>query len=194
MHETKLLMVRHPETEANVTGRFVGRGDSPYTDTGRIQARRLAEKVARFAPEAIYASPLRRALTVGRRAALKAGVALHVDPRLAELDFGEAEGLTWEEIADIGIEFNYRSAATPVAPGGESRDELLARVGSLMDELDARGGRFAIVAHAGVIRAILAHVLGLSTEQMWLFHMVNAQLVTVRIVDGHGMLEDYRQG
>ena len=50
MSTTDLLIVRHPETEANVDGRFVGQGESPYTAEGRRQARRLPHKIARFAP------------------------------------------------------------------------------------------------------------------------------------------------
>ena len=67
MHETVLLIVRHPETEANINGRFVGQGESPYTAEGRRQARRLPRKLARFRPDVVWSSPLRA--RAGRRAA-----------------------------------------------------------------------------------------------------------------------------
>jgi broad specificity phosphatase PhoE len=117
-----------------------------------------------------------------------------VDSRLIELDFGEAHALTWEEIAEANIPFNYRSVEEPVAPGGESRGDLERRVGALVDEVHAAGGRHVFVCHAGVMRAALAHVLGLSGDQLWAFSIHNAQLAYVRIVGDHGMLEEYRQG
>ncbi len=194
MRETTLLLVRHPETLANVTGRFVGRGDSPFTAEGLLQARRLPAKIAAFAPDEIWSSPLRRALTVAEKASRVAGAKLLTDDRLLELDFGDAEGMTFEEITEAGLAFNYRSATQPVAPGGESRGSIERRVAEIADELSARDGRFVVVAHGGVVRAMLVHVLGLTYTDVWAFHVHNAQLATVRIVDGHGMLERYIEG
>ena len=194
MKETNLLIVRHPETEANVSGRFVGQGESPYTAEGRRQARRLPLKLSRFHPDVVWSSPLRRAFVVAERASRLARAPLCVDERLMELDFGSAHGLTWEEISEAGIPFNYRSAEEPVAPGGESRGALEARVGECLDEMCVVGGRPIVVAHAGVMRAALAHLLGLSGDGLWLFHIHNAQMAQVRVFDGHAQLEEYVQG
>ena len=194
MPDATLLIVRHPETEANVSGRFVGQGESPFTAVGRVQARRLARKIVAFRPDAVWSSPLERALSVARLAAKRADVPLVVERRLIELDFGEAHGLTWEEIAEAGIPFDYRAAEQPVAPGGESRNQLLARGGAAVDQVAALSGRSALVCHAGVMRAILAHSLGLSGDQLWAFSIHNAQLATVRFVDGHAQLEEFVKG
>jgi alpha-ribazole phosphatase len=194
MADTDILIVRHPETEANVNGRFVGQGESSFTAVGRIQARRLPRKIARFEPEAVWTSPLLRARVVAERAARITGAPLHVDQRLIELDFGVAHALTFEEIAEANIPFNYRSAEDPVAPGGESRNDLERRVASLVDEVHDAGGRHAFVCHAGVMRAALAHVLGLTGDQLWAFSIHNAQLAHVRFVGDHGMLEEFTQG
>ena len=194
METTSLLIVRHPETEANVNGRFVGRGQSPFTADGRRQVRRLPQKIAAFAPDVIWSSPLYRAHTVARRASDLAHVPLRVDDRLLELDFGEAEGMTWEEIAEAGMPFNYRNADEPVAPGGESRSSIERRVSAFADEIVDLGGRHAIVAHGGVVRAMLVHVLRLASTDIWAFHIHNAQMARIRVVDGHGQLEEYVQG
>lgn len=189
-----LLIVRHPETQANATGRFVGQGETSLTALGRRQARRLPRKILRFKPDAIWSSPLERARMVARRAQRLTGVPLTVDPRLTELDFGSAHGLTWEEIAEAGIAFNYRSAEEPVAPGGESRNQLLARVSAAVDEIAAIGGRHALVCHAGVMRAVLGHTLGLTGDALWLFSVHSAQLAEVHLIDGTGQLVEYVQG
>jgi len=192
--ETSILLVRHPETHANVTGRFVGRGHSAYTAVGRRQSARLPRRISRFAPDAVWSSPLERALRVAKRAAQLADTDLAIDERLVELDFGMAEGMTYEEIAEAGLTFNYRSLEDPVAPGGESRGSIERRSAAFCDEIVAAGGRHAIVTHGGVFRASLVHLLGLSSTDIWAFHIHNAQLAHVRIVDGHGMLEEYRVG
>lgn len=194
MATTDLLIVRHPETDANIDGRFVGQGESEYTVEGRRQARRLPRKIARFRPDIVWSSPLQRALTVARRAADLASVELRVDRRLIELDFGEAHALTWEEIAEAGIPFNYRSAEEPVAPGGESRNQLEARVSGVVDDAIAEGGRHTLVCHAGVMRAVLAYTLHLAGDQLWAFAIHNAQLAHVRVIDEHGQLVEYVQG
>lgn len=192
--DTSILLVRHPETHANVTGRFVGRGHSPYTGVGRRQSARLPRRISRFAPDTVWSSPLERALRVAKRAAQLADTDLVIDERLVELDFGMAEGMTYEEIAEAGLTFNYRSLEDPVAPGGESRGSIERRSAAFCDEIIAAGGRHAIVTHGGVFRASLVHLLGLSSTDIWAFHIHNAQLAHVRIIDGHGMLEEYRVG
>lgn len=192
--ETHLLIVRHPETEANINGRFVGRGSSPFTPTGRRQARRLPHKIARFEPQVVWSSPLQRALVVATRASRMAGVELRVDDRLLELDFGEAEGMTYEEIAEAGLHFDYRDVERPVAPGGESRGDIERRVAAIAREIVSAGGRHAIVAHGGVVRAMIVELLGFGAVYNWSFHVHNAQMATIRVVDGHGLLEEYVQG
>lgn len=192
--ETRILIVRHPETDANVDGRFVGRGQSALTAEGHRQRRRLVPKVAGFEPEVVWTSPLARTLSVSRPAAARARVPLVFDERLLELDFGSAEGLTLDEVRSAGLEFNYRNAEQPVAPGGESRAQIEGRVAEFCDELLARGGRHVIVTHGGVFRASLVHLLCLSSTDIWAFHIRNAQMAEVHVVDGHGMLQEYRQG
>ena len=191
MDETHILIARHPETEANINGRFVGQGESPFTPAGRIQARRLPPTLARFAPDMVWTSPLERAYVVAERTSRLADVPLRVEPRLIELDFGAAHALTWEEIEAAGIPFNYRAEDVPVAPGGESRRDLQRRVGSVVEEARTHGGRHVFVCHAGVMRAALAHVLALSGDQLWGFDIHNCQLAHIRYVGDHGMISEF---
>jgi broad specificity phosphatase PhoE len=194
MKTTEILLVRHPETQANVSGRLIGRGDSTFTHVGLRQLRRVPRKIAEFGPQRVWCSPLERAHRLAVLAARRAGVPLVVDERLLELDFGDAEGLTFEEIASAGIEFNYQSREEPVAPGGESRGDIERRSAAFCDELIAFGGRHAIVTHGGVVRASLVHLLGLESTDIWAFHIHNAQLARIHVIDGHGVLEEYVQG
>ena len=123
-----------------------------------------------------------------------AGVPLSIDERLIELDFGDAEGLNYEEIVERGISFDYRSLEQPVAPGGESRGQIERRSAEFCDQIVRAGGRHAVVTHGGVYRASLVYLLGLTATDVWAFHIHNAQLAHVHVVDGHGMLESFVQG
>lgn len=190
--DTEILIVRHPETKANVDGRFVGRTSSPYTERGVRQVGLLAQRIATFEPQAVWSSPLQRALQVAQAAAEQTGIPLEVDERLIELDFGLAEGLTWAEIEAAGLEFEYRSYENPVAPEGESRAQIEARSTAFADTLLARGGRHAVCTHGGVFRAMLVHLLGLLRTDIWAFHIRNGSVAEVRVVDGHGMIEEFR--
>lgn len=194
MRDTEILLIRHPETVANVTGRLVGRGDAAFTYEGRLQMRRVPRKVKAYEPDVVWTSPLRRAYILARASAAHAGVDLRVDERLIELDFGTAEGMTHEEIAEAAIPFNFRSREEPVAPEGESRGEIERRSARFCDDLVAEGGRHVVVTHGGVLRASLVHLLGLHSTDIWAFHIHNAQLAYVRVIEGHGILEEYVRG
>lgn len=188
---SEILIVRHPETEANVAGRFVGRGDSPYTPEGERQFAKLVGRIVEFAPDRIWASPLPRARRLAEESVSRSGAPLLVDERLIELDFGDAEGCTWDEIVERGLEFDYRSYDTPVAPGGESRGSIERRSAAVADEIVGTAGRDVVCTHGGVFRAMLVHLLGLSRSDIWAFHIVNGAIAEVRVVDGHGMLEEF---
>lgn len=190
----EIVLVRHPETQANVDGRFVGRGDSPYTREGLLQLARVPRKIALFAPDVVWSSPQTRAARLAKRSARAAGVPLRLDERLMELDFGAAEGMTFQEVQAAGIAFEYRNAEAPVAPQGESRAQIEARAAGFMDELVTMGGRHVIVTHGGVFRASLVHLLGLATTDIWAFHIHNAQVARVQVIDGHGTLEEFVRG
>lgn len=194
MTDTHVLLVRHPETTANLDGRFVGRGPAEFTDEGEKQLRRVPAKVVSFEPDAVWSSPLERALVLAKRIAEVSQVPLSIDDRLVELDFGAAEGMTFDQVKAAGMEFEYRNLNAPVAPGGESRAQIEQRTARFCDELVQEGGRHVIVTHGGVFRASLVRLLGLTSTDIWAFHIRNAQMAYVRVVDGHGMLEEYRQG
>ncbi len=192
MH-TRFFIIRHPETLANRDGRYVGRGDTPFTELGAIQAGLLADEIVRCHPERLYASPLRRAREVAELAAGPLGLTLAVDERLNELDFGEAEGHTLEEVRASGLAFDFHSADAPVAPGGESRRDIFGRSACFADEQDAIGGSVAIVTHGGVFRSLVVHLLGLPLDAMWSFDIRPAQVAEILRREGHGTLLSFRR-
>jgi broad specificity phosphatase PhoE len=193
MSEKRILIARHPETEANVKGLWTGRGNTPFTELGLWQVETLSGAIAAFEPDGVWSSPLERTMTVAGRVADALRMEVRVDARLTELDFGAAEGLTLEEASARGIAFDFKAEDAPVAEGGESRRDILDRTAAVVDEILAASDRAAVLTHGGVVRSALVHLLGLPLHAIWAFHVRNAQIAEVSVVEGLARLEVFRQ-
>ncbi len=158
---TSLLLLRHGQTAHSVERRFSGAGDPALTETGVAQARALAARVATFAgrPAAVWTSPLRRAHATATAVAEALGLALRVEDRLRECDFGEWEGLTYTEIAanQQGELHAWLSDSEVAAPGGESFAAVTRRVRQARDAILAAhpGEPVAVVSHVTPIKVLL---------------------------------------
>jgi broad specificity phosphatase PhoE len=162
---TRLLLIRHAEPAESARGRCYGRLDVGLSSAGVANAERLARGLQTLDLAAVYTSPRQRAVQTA--AVLGAPV---VDERLRELDFGELEGRTFEEIERERPEFFRRWMQTPTLvrfPRGESYDELRTRVVASVGDAVAihPEATAAIVAHGGVVRAALADALGMQDER-----------------------------
>ncbi len=182
---TRLFLVRHGEPEEWVRGRCCGRLDPGLSAAGVEQARRAGFALAPAGIDAVYSSPSRRALDTAR--AIAGGVAAEVrlDERLREIDFGGFEGLTYEQAEQRHPEAFAVWVASPGSvrfPGGESWDDLRARVLPAIEAICAReeGRRVAIVAHAGVVRVVLADVLGSSPDACFRIAVDHGSITEVR--------------
>lgn len=148
---THIYLVRHGETDWNLGHRIQGSTDIPLNDTGRGQAVRAGRLLARRSWDAIYSSPLSRAMetatiissTVGLGPPLAIGA-------LVERSYGDAEGMTDREI-------RKRFPGTTPVPGREPRGDVAARVmPALLSLAERHGGEHLIVAtHGAVIRTVL---------------------------------------
>jgi broad specificity phosphatase PhoE len=157
--------VRHGRTAWNAALRFQGRTDVPLDEVGRAQARALARHLAAERFDVALSSPLSRAYETATTIAVPHALPVAREPGLSEMAFGAWEGLTWEEIVatdasleGVGVVHGFRTPS-----GGESFEELCARVAPVIDALKMRspaGGRALVVSHAGVMHAILYVLLG----------------------------------
>ncbi len=189
----EVLLARHPQVEANLRGEFVGVGESPFTALGREQAVSLAACIAAWGPTSVHASPRERARAVGEEAARIAGVALHVDPDLAEIDFGAAEGLTYDEAMLRGVDIDLLGGPPETAPfkDGETWRAFAERVGRGAARIEACGPRIAVVSHGGVVRALLTHWLSMPHDAAWRFAVANATVATLTVHEGLGTLRTF---
>ncbi|MGC4105415.1 MAG: histidine phosphatase family protein [Thermomicrobiales bacterium] len=164
--DVSLYLVRHGQTEGNLRNLFIGATDIPLDDMGIRQASLLAERFRDIHLDAVVSSPLIRAVRTADVVAEVCGLAVEVHPGLAEVDFGDAEGLTIDEVRERFSEL-YRLHAEPQSggvhwPGGESRRAFCQRVVASVGEIceSHRGRDVAVVCHGGVIGAFLSHVDG----------------------------------
>jgi broad specificity phosphatase PhoE len=167
----RVFLARHGETEWNAEHRLQGRSDTRLTMQGHTHARALAELLAGEKIDAIYTSTLRR--TIETAAPLAAARSLRPEARseLDEISYGVLEGHAAHELEDPKLrdlwEARRRDKLGFKAPGGESYEELRARVAPITDELRLRhaGDTVLIVGHRATNRVLLGLLLGLSLEE-----------------------------
>ena len=155
----EILLARHGETEWSTASRHTGRTDIPLTDEGRLQARRLGERLRDRVLTRVLVSPLERALETCRLAGLGGRAEIH--PELMEWDYGDYEGLT---TADIRETVPGWTVWTHPSPGGETATQMGSRVDRVVDELAALEGDAAVFAHGHVLRVLAARWMGLEPE------------------------------
>jgi probable phosphoglycerate mutase len=149
--------IRHGETEWSLNGRHTGATDIPLTANGRRLAARLRPKLAAHTFSLVLVSPLGRARETCTLAGL--GEAAVVDPDLVEWNYGDYEGLTPAQIhADRPGWLVFRDGC----PGGETPDEVAARVDRVVARARAADGDVALFAHGHVLRVLGARWIGLA--------------------------------
>ncbi len=163
---TTLYLLRHGETPFHDDNRYCGRTDVPLTDAGEAQARQLADWAAHAGLDAVYSSPLVRAARTAQPAAHAAGLPLHIDERLIELDFGEAEGLTSREMAQRWPERRAAFERDPVAnplPGGEDPRAAITRATTALADIAQRhpGDTVLVVCHSTLLRLVTCALTGI---------------------------------
>jgi broad specificity phosphatase PhoE len=168
----QIILVRHGETASNRDSLALGRADVPLTETGVLQAKLVAARLADEARlgltvEAVYSSPLTRALTTAEPIAVCLGVGTVREPALIEMDVGEMDGLTREGLRERYPEFmkdwfSERGGQVPM-PGGESLQQVQDRAWAFVESLRERHPEQAAViavTHNFVIRTIVCRALG----------------------------------
>ncbi len=190
---TRLLLIRHGRTSWNAEGRYQGQTDTSLSELGREQAQRLADRLCSEDIDALYASDLQRAWETAERIAAGHHLAIRPEPRLREINFGEWEGKTHEQIERSDSESLTRWFDDPVhrsPPGGETLKEVRDRVRAAYDDVmeHHREETVAIVAHGGTLRVLLCLALGMRPEAYWQFHFDVASLSELNVHDEGAIL------
>ncbi|HJW90790.1 MAG TPA: histidine phosphatase family protein [Anaerolineales bacterium] len=169
---SRLILIRHGETDWNVDGRWQGQADVPLNARGIAQAEETAQSLSNVKFAAIYSSDLARARQTAEVLARVAGLPLRLDPRLREIHQGAWQGLRIPEIEARYAEAFRRRRENPLTvapPGGETVLQVQARVLAAVADILARhpGQTVAVVSHGFALALILAHFRGVPTERVW---------------------------
>ncbi len=185
---TRIWLVRHGEP-ADMRGRCYGKLDVGLSATGREQMERTAKYLQAEHFEAIYASPRVRTVESAREVAAFHECGVQEDAGLREIDFGDFEGLTYDEISTRYPDLYRQWMESPTEvqfPNGESFRAMRARVLSSFEALRERheGQTVAIVTHGGVIRIVLAWALQMPNECLFRLAQDYAAMNLLMLLDG----------
>ncbi len=180
---TKIVVVRHGETEWGVVGRFAGRADIKLTAKGRSQAMSVGRRIAPLKPDLILTSPLRRCRDTAEAIAIAGKgerVLVEVSEGLVDGLLGDWTGLTPSLIArGWPDEFAaWKQSADVAPPGGETFNEIRARTSAVVDQTlrDRAGRTIVMVTHAATAKMIIAEALGVPSDVAYRLRVDNASM------------------
>ena len=165
MNTTRVLLIRHGQSQGNAEGRFGGHTSTPLSARGRLQAETTARALSTESFTGIYSSDLSRAVETAMPLARLTGLDVERTDAFRERSVGVMEGLTFEEAAEHYPEHYaalLRSDFEHVILGGESYRQMRDRAVRQLDEaIEAHhGGRIAVFSHTGTICILALHLMG----------------------------------
>jgi broad specificity phosphatase PhoE len=169
----RIVLVRHGQTAWNKEPRFRGRADLPLDEIGFKQAKATGRYIAeRWPVDAVYASPMRRAMQTGDAIAEAHGLTAEPFDGLLDIDFGKWQGYSPDEVGERYpdlLQAWFEAPHTVHMPDGESLHDVRNRVVAGLNEVIERhaGHAVLLVGHTVVNRVLLCAVLGLGNEHFW---------------------------
>lgn len=181
---TKVLFVRHGETNWNIEGRCQGNVDVPLSPIGQAQAASVAERLASKKIAAIYSSDLSRASETATAIAEKHSLPVQIAPALREIAFGDWEGNRFAELKDkhpdIMQIFNDRPGDVRI-PNAETLSQVQDRAyRTVLDVVEKHADEtIIIVSHGVALRTILCAALDVDLNKAWSFKLKNTAISTL---------------
>lgn len=190
---TRIILVRHGQTEWNREERFRGRVDIDLDETGVRQAEAAADKIARWDVAAIYSSPLKRAMATAQIIASHLGLPVEPLDGIIDMDFGIWQGLSigearrrYGEFFDVWLHSPQRLKI----PEGETLEDVQRRAVATIDDMVARhqNETVALVSHRVVCKVLLCHLLGVDNSHFWQVAQDNAAINLFELGEGWSSL------
>jgi alpha-ribazole phosphatase len=188
---SRLILIRHCEPEEGARGRIYGTLDVGLSAQGRMQAVELVDRLDGVHVDGMWTSPRRRARETAEPLAAARGLRLSEDDDLRELDFGELEGRTFDEIAQTEPELYKTWMDTPTEvrfPGGECYADLKTRSVRALERAVAKNESVVVVTHGGVVRAALAEWLRIPAEAVFRLDQRYGGITVVDLIDGYPLV------
>jgi len=190
---TTVLLVRHGQTDSNITGFYMGWSDEDLNEEGYTQARRLSSRLASLPVASVYTSPLRRAYATAAILAEPHMLAPKVLDDLNEIRLGDWQELHMDEIKRRWPELWQQWRIDPsgvTMPNGESLSEVTERAIRAFRRIVGanRGKQAVIVTHDVIVKVLVAHVLGVPNSIYRRFEISNASLSVIRVINNSSQL------
>ncbi len=183
---TTLWLIRHGQTDWNLEGRYQGQSDVPLNAAGMAQAEAFAASLCGQQFDALYTSDLARALQTAQVIAACTGLPVQADPRLREINQGEWQGRTLDEIKGIYNECAQAKhlaidPASTRAPGGESVLEVSQRMAQAANDIARRypNGRVLVVSHGLALATLYCQAENIPLGQVYSHIAENTQAIKI---------------
>ena len=164
----ELLLIRHGETEWNAGEIFRGRADVSLNEKGVVQAKLLGEYLKNSRLEAVYSSPLQRAVCTAERIVKPHSLDVRTEPALIDLDYGEWQGMPVAEVRKIykNLYIKWKKSPEKVKfPGGEDLEDVKNRtVAAVKKIVKNHKGSLVLVSHRVVNKVLICSLLGLDNS------------------------------
>ena len=189
---TKLILARHGETVWNVEKIYRGRTDVNLDEVGIKQAELLGKYLSNWKLEAIYSSPLRRALDTANIVARYQKIGVHIAEGFIDFDYGEWQSLPEEEAKRLYPTLHNEWHNNPhkvKMPGGESLEDVRKRAVAIVnDVLPKYQGSILLVSHRVVNKVLICSLLGLDNSHFWNINLDVGGITIFNYVDGRFVL------
>lgn len=187
---TRLVIVRHAESDLNLQKRIQGQIDSVLTPKGVAQARKLAARIKNFKVDKIYSSDLGRAYSTTVEITRHWKVKIIRDPKLREINLGDWEGMTPKEVDELydkGYQKWLKKPSKCLIPKSENLADFRKRIAGRVREIAQanEGKTVLLVTHGGAITALMAEWLKADFDTLLLnLHIENTSLLFAEFTEG----------
>ena len=168
---TQLILARHGQTSWNVEKVFRGRADVDLNEIGVRQAELLAKYLGNWELEAIYSSPLKRALDTANIVARRQKVEVRIADGLTDIDFGKWQSLPEQQVKRLYPDLFDQWRTNPHTvrtPGGEDLEDVTRRAVEVVNSIVCgHRGNVLLVSHRVVLKVLICHLLGLDNSHFW---------------------------
>lgn len=188
----KIILARHGETDWNREKRIQGGASNPpLNEEGRRQAESLALRLSQYKIQAIYSSPLKRALETAEAIAGYHQIEIVVEPSLREIEAGVLEGVTTNELGKLFSEILTKDGVSKKVPGGESLAELQERSWGIIQHLRQKyaDGDLVVVSHYFAILSIICSVLMLPLSHITRLRLDTGSISVINLDNQTARLE-----
>jgi probable phosphoglycerate mutase len=188
----RIILVRHGETDWNRELRIQGgSSDTPLNEKGRRQAEDLALRLNRDRIQAVYSSPLKRALETAEAIARYHQLGVVVEPLLREIEAGTLEGVTAGELGKRFSELLTQDGVSKKIPGGESLTELQQRCWGCIEQISRKhiDGDLVVVSHYFTILSIICSALMLPLSRITRLRLSTGSISVINLNGKEARLE-----